>query len=340
MGVLMELAALRRDLGFAVNLLRRRPFQCLLQVTNRCNMQCRFCDFWPHGALPQEELTVEEYRRLSGQLAELGRFLVSIEGGEPFVRPDLADIVRAFAGRHLPLLFTNGWYVTPAAADELFAAGLVQAGVSIDYPDAERHDRQRGLAGAFARAWRAVDAFREAAPHGGRQVHVMTVLMDDNRPDLGALLAMSAARGVGHSITLLSPNGFRRAAGQALPTTAVSGDLLTLWRRHPHFRTFRDYLAGIDAFLAADALPTCRAGLQSFNVDHVGNVSPCIEKIDTVVGNVRQEPLGAIHARLVQREDGATCQACWTACRGFSQALGGGGTPAAWRDLATRMRSA
>ena len=336
----MDVRGMRRQMGFAVNLVRRRPFQCLLQVTNRCNMKCRFCDFWPNGALPHEELTTEEFGKLAEQLSGLGRFLVSIEGGEPFVRPDLAAIVDAFADDHIPLLFTNGWYVTAEAARELFAAGLAQVGVSIDYPDAGRHDRQRGLAGALDRAWRAVDAFRAAAPHGERQVHVMTVLMEDNWRDLEALLEMSAARGVGHSVTLLSPSGFRRAPGQDLPVAPLSGELVALWRKHGHFRTFRDYLARIDAFLAADAMPTCGAGLQSFNVDHVGNVSPCIEKIDTIVGNIRREPLSAIHARMIQRADGATCQACWTACRGFSQALGGGGTAAAWWDLVTRMRSA
>jgi AdoMet-dependent heme synthase len=340
MDVLVDFHGMRRQMGFAANLLRRRPFQCLLQVTNRCNMKCSFCNFWPNGALPHEELTIDEFRRLAGQLSNLGRFLVSIEGGEPFVRPDLTAIVGAFADDHIPLLFTNGWYVTAAGARELFAAGLAQVGVSIDYPDAERHDRQRGLAGAFGRAWHAVDAFRDAAPHGQRQVHVMTVLMEDNWRDLEALLEMSAARGVGYSVTLLSPNGFRRAPGQRLPAAQLSGELVALWRKHSHFRTFRDYLARIDTFLTADTMPTCRAGIQSFNIDHVGNVSTCIEKIDSVAGNIRQEPLAAIHDRLVQRDEAATCQACWTACRGFSQALGGGGTPGTWWDLVTRMRSA
>jgi len=337
---MIDVAALRRDAGFALGVLRRRPFQCLLQITNRCNMQCRFCDFWPNGVAPAEELSLAELRDLALQLGALGRFLVSIEGGEPFVRPDLVDIVRAFASDHVPLLFTNGWYVDATAAARLFDAGLAQVGVSIDYPDAARHDAQRGLPGACERAWRAVDLFRDAAPHGGRQVHVMTVLMEDNWRDLEALLEQSRARGVGHSLTLLSATGFRRAAGQAVPAAPVSAALVELWRRHRHLRTFEGYLEGVDRFLGGGALPACRAGHQSFNVDHVGNVSPCIEKIDRVAGNIRREPLAAIHARLRARDEGAGCQACWTACRGFSQLLGDGGRPAAWRDLATRMRSA
>ena len=216
----------------------------------------------------------------------------------------------------------------------------MQVGISIDYPDAGRHDRQRGLAGAWAAAWRAVAAFREAARHGGRQVHVMTVLMEDNWRDLAALLEISARHGVGHSVTLLSTTGFRRRAGRALPSAPISEELVSLWRRYPHLRTFEEYLGRMDAFLSGGAMPRCRAGIQSFNIDHLGNVSPCVEKIDTVVGNIRNEPLARIQARMVARDDAATCQACWTACRGFSQLLGSGGRLGSWRDLVTRMRSA
>jgi MoaA/NifB/PqqE/SkfB family radical SAM enzyme len=329
-----------RELAFAAGVLRHRPFQCLVQVTNRCNMQCTFCDFWPNGVPASEELSAAEWGRVAAELARLGRCVVSIEGGEPFVRPDLADIVGAFAVHHLPLLFTNGWHVDDAAARALFAAGLTQVGISIDFPDAGRHDAQRRLPGAFARAWRAVDAFRAAAPHGGRQVHVMTVVMEDNQHDLEALVAQSAARGVGHSFTLLSRTGFRRTGARALPAAPVGARLRALWRRHHHVRAFGDYLDGVEAFLGGATLPACHAGVQSFNIDHVGNVSACIEKIDLPAGNVRREPLGAIHARLVRRGDGDGCQQCWTACRGFAQALGEGGTWSAWRDLAGRMRSA
>jgi hypothetical protein len=168
----------------------------------------------------------------------------------------------------------------------------------------------------------------------------MTVLMEDNQHALDALLAQSAAWDVGHSITLLSRTGFRRAGGRQLPAAPLGTALSALWKRHPHLRTFRAYVDGVDAFLTGGALPDCHAGAQSFNIDHVGNVSACIEKIDRVAGNVRQAPLAEIHARLLRGEDAAGCQACWTACRGFAQALGDGGTWGAWRDLAWRMRSA
>src|SRR5580698_10704300 len=109
---MMDLATFKKEARFTAGLLLRRPFSCLVQVTNRCNMECSFCDFWPNPAPRKEELTVDEYRRVSREMAELGCFLLSIEGGEPLVRVDLCDIVSAFAEHHLTALFTNGWYVT------------------------------------------------------------------------------------------------------------------------------------------------------------------------------------------------------------------------------------
>ena len=336
----MTWTELRREAAFAGSVLARRPFDVLLQVTNRCNMKCSFCDFWPHGA-PQEELSTEELARVAEELSSLGRCLVSIEGGEPFVRPDLVDIVRAFSHEHLTVLYTNGWYVTEENARALFAAGLTQVGVSIDYPDA-RHDAKRRMPGASHRAWRAVDLLRTAAPHGGKQVHVITVLMRDNQDDLEALMQQSARHGVGHVVTLLSTRGYRRghSTEDALPEAGVGRRLLPLWDRSPHWRFFREYLERLDDFLEGGSLPTCHAGRQGFNIDHVGNVAVCIERIGEAVGNVREASLIELHRLLLAREDEvARCQDCWTACRGFSQLLGNGGRLASWRDLGLRMRS-
>ena len=331
-----------RDSRFTLGILAGKPFQVLIQVTNRCNMRCSFCDFWPNGAHPREELTVADYEKLSADLAKAGTFLISIEGGEPFVRPDLIEVVRALSKHHVTVLYTNGWHVTADNARALWAAGLAQVGVSIDFPDAARHDAKRDLKGATERAWKAIDHFRQSAPHGERQVHVMSVLMEENQDDLEALLQQSRDRKVGHCMTLLSTGGFRRAhdAPDKLPRQGMTVKLVDLWKRYPHFRVFRDYLGSMDAFLdGGSALPDCRAGTQSFNIDHVGNVSPCIEKIDQTVGNVRQSPLPALLAKLRDQNAGHNCQQCWTLCRGFNQALGQGGSVNGWLDLGGRMRS-
>jgi MoaA/NifB/PqqE/SkfB family radical SAM enzyme len=334
-----------RDLEFAAGLARRKPFQVLVQVTNRCNMTCSFCDFWPNPAPKSEELTAKDYARISDELRELGCFLVSIEGGEPLARNDLTDIVRAFGKHHLPVLFTNGWLVTRDIARELWDAGLAHANVSIDYATAKRHDDKRGQDGATERAWQAIDHFLATAPHGarGHQVHVMTVFMKDNQGEMGTLFDQSKARGVGHQVTLLSLGGARRGKNgpDALPDPDAARALAALVKKTPHVRFFRSYFDEVAAFLRGTEFHGCRAGVDTFNIDHVGNVSPCIEKIDQSVGSVKTDRLSTLYARLADANQKlATCNDCFTACRGFSHALGAGRSAANLIDLGTRMRRA
>lgn len=331
-----------KDAKFTAGLALRKPFSCLVQVTNRCNMMCSFCDFWPNVAPKKEELTVADYERVAAEMAELGCYCVSIEGGEPFARTDLVGIIKAFSKAHVPVLFTNGWYVTEENARALWDAGLSQASVSIDYPDAERHDAKRRVKGTTARAWRAVEIFRDTAPRGDRQVNVMTVLMEDNWRDFGRLLGQSAAAGVGHQVTLISVAGHRRGKNvdDRLPPPEAASELHRLFALHPHVRFFESYFEGMQAFLSGDRMPTCTAGAQSMNIDHIGDVAACIERIGKPVGNVKKDSVRALVDRLRSEEaEVKRCQDCWTACRGFQQALAGGGSRAAFRDLVTRMRS-
>jgi MoaA/NifB/PqqE/SkfB family radical SAM enzyme len=339
---LPTLPILLRDARFAHGLLTKKPFDVLIQVTNRCNMKCSFCDFWPNPAPKGQELTVDEFARIADELAEMGTFLISIEGGEPFVRKDLLDIVRVFSARHLPLLFTAGWFVTEENARALWDAGLMHASVSIDFPDAARHDEKRGLPGSTERAWRAAEIFRDTAPRGGKQVNIMSVLMASNWRDMEALFLQSRERGIGHQVTMLATGGTRRGrdGDDALPPIGVAAHMTALFDKYPHVRFFRDYFRRMDAFLGAGPMPTCHAGTQSFNIDHVGNVSACIERIDKPVGNVRDTSLAELHRRLfAEQPEIEGCQQCWTACRGLVQSIGQGGTVRGWHDLNSRTRT-
>jgi MoaA/NifB/PqqE/SkfB family radical SAM enzyme len=68
--------------------------------------------------------------------------VVQVSGGEPLMRPDLVDIVRAIKDRNgLPytILVSNWSLMTEERYLELRAAGINQFSVSLDFPD-QRHD--------------------------------------------------------------------------------------------------------------------------------------------------------------------------------------------------------
>jgi MoaA/NifB/PqqE/SkfB family radical SAM enzyme len=148
------------------------------------------------------------------------------------------------------------------------------------------------------------------------------------------LLRLSAEHGVMHQCTLLSIGGDGRAdAGHALPLAGLGARLLELKARYPHFITFSGYLAGIDRFLAGDVRTPCWAGERFLNIDHLGEVSPCIEKLHLRAGNIRREPWSVIARRLREFDELRTCKDCFTSCRGFVEEMSGRPRLRSWQEF-------
>jgi MoaA/NifB/PqqE/SkfB family radical SAM enzyme len=181
---------------------------------------------------------------------------------------------------------------------------------------------------------KALEVLKSTAPHGRRQVTVMTVVMNDNVDDLEDLLLLSAEAGVNHQCTLISTGGGGRTdRAQRAPVAGIGQRLLDLKKRHPHFISFTGYLDGIDSFLGGGVRTPCRAGERFLNVDHLGEVSPCIEKLHLRAGNLRREPWSVIAERLRGFEETRTCKDCWTSCRGFVEEMSGRPRLRPWREF-------
>ena len=168
------------------------PVWCAWQVTYRCNFRCRFCRYWLDPMGRQPEAPAGLYEQGARKLARLGTLLVSLAGGEPLLRTDLPELVEAVGRYHFPFITTNGWFATPALAEDLMRAGLWGVSVSLDYADAEKHDRARGRPGAFDRAVRAIEAFARARRRDYQRVNVMTVLLQDNLDQMEPLIRLAA----------------------------------------------------------------------------------------------------------------------------------------------------
>jgi len=172
--------------------LSRHPMWCAWQVNYKCNFRCGFCHYWrdPMGELPEQ--TVEQFERGARKLASLGTIMVSIAGGEPLLRDDVPQIVRAIGRWHFPFMTTNGWFVTPDLARELWEAGLWGISVSIDYADPVKQDRRRGIKGGFAQAVRALEFFRRSRTKPWQRVNLMCVLLHDNLDQIEDLIKLAA----------------------------------------------------------------------------------------------------------------------------------------------------
>jgi cyclic pyranopterin phosphate synthase len=111
-------------------------------VTDRCNLRCTYC-MPPEGVTPiphEEILRFEEIVRLVSAAVPLGITNVRFTGGEPLVRRDIVDLVRAIRGidgiQDLSLT-TNGTLLAKHA-QELADAGLSRLNISLDSLKPER----------------------------------------------------------------------------------------------------------------------------------------------------------------------------------------------------------
>lgn len=135
---------------------RRVPLTVMIAVTGRCQCDCAHCSA---SGLPAGELSTAELKRVMAEAAAMGSPKIGFTGGEPLLRADMAELTAFAAGLGLSVsIDTNGILLDAAKVAELKAAGISNINVSLDSPDARRHDRLRNRPGCFDSALAAVKA--------------------------------------------------------------------------------------------------------------------------------------------------------------------------------------
>lgn len=289
--------------------LRRRPVLLNFEVTMRCNARCGFCDYWQTPAS-------EKARELADFSAIARRYspmLLTFTGGEPLLRRDLEDIVRAVrrSVRYTYVnLITHGALLTMERAQSLWDAGVDQFNISLDYLD-ERHDVARGIPGLSARILEIVPRLRRA---GIGSVRFNTVIKRDNLDQILPIVerAESLGGGVNFSVYTALKNGNAEHELQAVDPDQlqqVVDALLAYKRRRRGVITNSDYyLEQIPRYVRGEMTEPCRSGSTTIHIDPQGQVRRCPDfKADGPWESYRgYEPIA--------------CNACYYACRGEAQA--------------------
>lgn len=131
----------------------RTPRGVDVEITAECNLRCRYCSFFDNPEVPYASLLAEEWLRFFDELGRAHVMTVCLSGGEPFVRPDLPQLIDGIVRNRMRFsILSNGTLVTDAIAAHVARTGRCNSvQVSIDGSRAEVHDQLRGK-GSFERA--------------------------------------------------------------------------------------------------------------------------------------------------------------------------------------------
>jgi len=155
----------------------RLPLQGSIDLTYRCNNNCRHC--WLHLPVTvrerEQELSFDEVRRIVDEARAMGCREWSISGGEPMLRPDFPEIFDYLVRKARSYtLNTNGTLITSEIARLLTRKGSKM--VALYGATAEVHDHITRNPGSFDAVMRGFRYLREA----GAGFIVQVIPMRDN----------------------------------------------------------------------------------------------------------------------------------------------------------------
>ena len=140
---------------------RRVPVSFDLEITARCNNDCRHCYInLPAGdrEAKAQEMTVDEIGDIADQALELGAVWCLITGGEPLLRPDFADIYLLLKRKGLLIsVFTNACLIADehVALFERYPPRDIE--VSVYGVTKETYETVTRRSGSFVRFMRGLD---------------------------------------------------------------------------------------------------------------------------------------------------------------------------------------
>jgi MoaA/NifB/PqqE/SkfB family radical SAM enzyme len=288
---------------------RRRPVLVHFEVTLRCNAHCGFCDYWKTDAAARDD----ELATYADAARYFNPMLVTFTGGEPTLRRDLeaivAEVCRAISLKYVTLI-THGGMLSPERAASLWAAGINQFNISLDYLD-ERHDRARGIPGLAEKILANIPAMQA---RGVDNIRFNTVIKNDNLDQVVEIARTAESLGVGVNFSVYTDakNGNRDhlvAREQLAEAERVVGALLALKRRRRGVITNSDYyLEQIPRYLRGEMREPCRSGIRTIHIDPSGRVKRCPDFPTD------------FHWRDFAQYKPIDCNACYYACRGEAQA--------------------
>ena len=246
----------------------RKPLQCSLYVTDRCNLDCAYCTEYdnsrPHPSL-------DDLRKWLRKIRELGTMRIALVGGEPLTHPNIVEVVRycrelGFATS----LTTNGFLLTRELVAELEDAGLQVMQISVDRMTPSPITRK-----SFKTVLPKLDYFRDSKI----SLHITGVICADTLPESQTVLETGLTRGIPTEVRLVHADPLRRFRVDRGTREELEGfidSMIERKRRGEKIHTSEAILNYQRSLLRGEHVEwTCMAGYKLFFVSAQGKFWIC-----------------------------------------------------------------
>jgi MoaA/NifB/PqqE/SkfB family radical SAM enzyme len=289
---------------------RRFPNLMSFAVNDVCNVNCEHCSFF--DSVPDKSrkvLTLTQSQDLIRDAQDLGVSVINIVGGEPLMRPDLAEIIEVVdKDLSIVILFTNGWYLQENVS-KLKKAGLSGLYVSIDAADAIEHDKLRHKPGLFDRA---MAGLAEAKKQGLSVGLSCTITEEDYRGGrLESIIELGKKIGI-HEVLIFDmvPVGRASSKKELVDNKAWIGEMIKFTEKFNKDQSYPGVL--VYAYATSFRSTGCSGGTSYFYVSPYGDIFPC-DFHHEGFGNILEQPLYLLWDQL--SSDSRFQQASWRGCK-------------------------
>lgn len=188
-----------------------KPRSLMVNLTYRCNSQCRMCFIWKRE--PKREMDIEDWQKVIDDDVFKEIRTLTVSGGEAFLYRDYVETVKLFMDK-LPqlnriVLNTNG-FLTKTVVDAVKIISKMAltkkiklvVSVSVD-GDQETHDDIRRVQNGFEKAKKTIDELKKLSQKNGFRVSISTLLLSRNIDKMEVMENLWKKWGVDHSFQLI-----------------------------------------------------------------------------------------------------------------------------------------
>ena len=252
----------------AKRLVDRKPLQCSLYVTDRCNLDCAYCTEYNNS---RPHPSIKDLKNWARKIRELGTMRIALVGGEPLTHPDIVELVRycrelGFATS----LTTNGFLLTREKVRALEEAGLQVMQISVDRMTPSPITKK-----SFKTVLPKLDYFRDSKI----RLHITGVICKDTLPESRAVLETGLSRGIPTEVRLVhadATNRFRVDRGSIGELEAFIESMIERKRAGEKIHTNEAILRYQLKLLRGETHEwTCTAGYKLFFVSAQGKFWIC-----------------------------------------------------------------